>query len=100
GDDHRHRPQGLAICGRTKGWRALGGLADALHVLLDVEQVVSARLATHIDAARGSELDELYAARGADVHDMEPTARFGCQFNRRCDRRKLRLGRPRADEVR
>src|SRR5712692_8481005 len=92
-------PQPIAILARSKWWRALSEAAEALDVLLGVEEVVRARLAADVDAARLRFGDQLDAARCAHVHDMNAAA--GLAGNRDGTRDGFQLGgrRPRAYEV-
>src|SRR5215218_11497913 len=89
-------PERVAFKLRPEGRRALGNGAESLYVIFGEEEVVRARLATDVDAARFGGRDLGDASAATDVDDVEPASRRFGEKDRPPDR--LDLGEDRAGD--
>ncbi|HYM96054.1 MAG TPA: hypothetical protein VET26_02025 [Candidatus Sulfotelmatobacter sp.] len=97
GDDHgqlsgrEHGPEPFSIRGGSERGSAFPSAAEALEVVLDVDEVVRARLASHVDSPPARLSDQLDAVRGAHVHHVQHAAGLAGDSGRLLDGVMLRL---------
>src|ERR1700686_1135362 len=95
----QHSPECEAVAFGAKWRRAFSDAAEAVEVILHIEEVVRACLVADVDTTCLSVADQLSTLGGAYVHDVEPAPGLTSEIDDAQDSFHLGLGRPRADEV-